>query len=70
MGCEREDEGCARAEIVLLFESVEDEVLLSCGERLPRECARVIKRIVNDLREHGKDYVRAKYGLRGGYRAV
>jgi len=54
--------GCEQAELVVLFEAVEEKIEQECGEKI-RPCWRVIKRILNDLREYGKEYVRSKYGI-------
>ena len=54
---------CTQAEIALIFEAVEDRVEYECGNKMPQECYKVLKRILNDLRAHGKDYVRSKYGI-------
>ena len=55
--------GCEQAEISLILEAIEDKITLECGERIPEKCYKIIRRVLNDLREHGKEYVRNKYGL-------
>ena len=55
--------GCAQAEVALLLETIEERIEWECGEKIRPECYRVIRRILNDLRAHGKEYVRSKYGL-------
>jgi len=54
--------GCTQAELAVLLEAVEEKIEQECGDRI-KPCWRVVKTIINDLREHGKEYVRAKYGL-------
>ncbi|MCE4619068.1 MAG: hypothetical protein F7C37_06475 [Desulfurococcales archaeon] len=55
--------GCEQAELVVLFETIEEKIEYMCGEKIKPECYNVIRRILNDLREYGKDYVRSKYGI-------
>ena len=40
-----------QAEISLIVEAIEDKITCEYGDK-------IIPRILNDLREHGKDYVR------------
>ena len=54
---------CSQAELALLLEAIEERIERECGEKIRPECYRIIRRVVNDIREYGKDYVRNKYGL-------
>ena len=55
--------GCAQAELALLLEDLRDRILEVCGEEITQRCRQLISRIINDLREYGKDYVRSKYPI-------
>ena len=55
--------GCEQAEISLILEAIEDRIMYECESKIAEECYRIIRRILNDLREHGKEYVRSKYGI-------
>ena len=55
--------GCAQAEVALLLETIEERIEWECGSKIPRDCYKVLRRVLNDLRAHGKDYVRSKYGI-------
>lgn len=55
--------GCEQAEITLILEAIEDKITYECGDKIKPECYKIIRRVLNDLREHGKEYVRNKYGL-------
>ncbi|MEB3816912.1 MAG: hypothetical protein LRS46_03110 [Desulfurococcales archaeon] len=54
---------CTQAELAVLFEALEERIERECAGRIPVECMKLIRRVVNDLREHGKEYIRSKYGL-------
>ncbi len=54
---------CTQAEIALILEELRDRIVSSCEGKMARECVNLITRLVNDLREYGRDYIRSKYGL-------
>ena len=55
--------GCEKAELPLILEAIEERIELECGERIPEKCYKIIHRVINNMRGHGKEYVRAKYGI-------
>lgn len=55
--------GCGEAELALLLEALGDKVEEECGSSIPKPCYHVLRRVLNDLKEIGKEQVRVKYGL-------